>query len=66
MEHVQAVYNYWTGLPEWTTEMDYWTERFSKLKIIFMAYNLIFLLVHAFYRSFLTWPPTSLATSCLF
>ena len=31
-----------------------------------MACNKIFLLVHAIYRNFLTWPPGSFATSCLF
>ena len=33
-----AVNNHWTGLLEWTTGMDYWTDLFV-LKIIFMAYN---------------------------
>ena len=66
---------YWNGLPEWTTGISYWngllewtTEvmTFFALKIIFMAYNEIFLPVHALPRGFLTWPPASLATSCLF
>ena len=33
-----AVNNHWTGLLEWTTGIDYWTDLFV-LKIIFMAYN---------------------------
>ena len=65
--------DYWTGLLEWTTGLDYrnglldWTTglTFFALKIIFMAYNEIFLLVHPLNR-FLTWSPASLATSCLF
>ena len=48
--------NHWTGLPEWSTGMDYCT-------VIFMACDKAFLLVHTIYRSFLTWPPASLATS---
>ena len=46
-----AVNNHWTGLMEWTTGMDYWTDPFA-LKIIFMPSNEIF--------SNYTWPPASL------
>ena len=53
--------DYWTWTTKWTTGLT-----FFALKIIFMAYNKIFLLVRALCRRFLTWPPTSLAKSCVF
>ena len=43
-----------TGRPlEWTTGLTSFCTK----------YHFIFLLVHTIYRSFLTWPPASLATS---
>ena len=56
-----AINNHWTRLLEWTTGLTLFA-----LQLIFMAYSKIFLLVNALYRSFLTWPPASLPTSCLF